>query len=245
MNTTKQETPLLPMRDYDDPDDLVGAEVERHERQALGFWRRASIGAGALLGFSLLGNIVQSARPREVRYIRVGGIEGAKPINYNDLDYTPHAGEIRTFLYHWVGYRYELKPETALTNYPKNFYFLSDTITSQLMAQDAQTKRVAMVAAHQYPPSTVDINSVEFQDLNKVRQLNGTVANGAAIIHARVIFNPATQAERTEHHAISLKFIVNPAQVDDSDHKKNPDFAIENPLGLTITFLDDSREKVD
>ena len=60
----------------------------------------------------------------------------AQAIQYSDLDYTPREGEVRTYLTDWANYRYTINPDTIATKYPLNYYFLSQSLASQLMAED-------------------------------------------------------------------------------------------------------------
>ncbi len=55
---------------------------------------------------------------------------------YSDLNYSPREGEVRTYLTDWANYRYTLNRETVAKKYPLNYYFLSQTLATQLMGED-------------------------------------------------------------------------------------------------------------
>src|SRR5947209_2664556 len=67
------------------------------------------------------------------RYVRIDDIGRATAIAYNDLNYSPREGEIRTYLTDWANYRYTINRETVTKKYPLNYYFLSQPLAAQLM----------------------------------------------------------------------------------------------------------------
>ena len=71
----------------------------------------------AMLIIALLAN-----RKVVYRYVRIDEMGRATAIAYNDLNYSPREGEIRTYLTDWANYRYTINRETVAKkgSYPKS-----------------------------------------------------------------------------------------------------------------------------
>ena len=172
------------------------------------------------------------------RYIRISEMGQAAPIAYNDLDYSPREGEIRTFLTEWATDRYARLRDTVAKTYPRNFFFLNDQLASKLMTDDVRNRTIAKVIAGQTEENDVWINNVVFTSLGKERIGNQPVYTGMAIVDLVKSFS--TGIPRKEHWQISVVFYLNPDEVG----KRSitfPQFATYNPLGLIITDLHEAR----
>ena len=96
-------------------------------------------------------------RPIANRYIRIDEMGRAQAIQYSDLNYSPREGEVRTYLTDWANYRYTINRDTIAKKYPLNYYFLSQTLASQLMAEDNQNHLVSQVVGGQIEQSDVEV----------------------------------------------------------------------------------------
>src|ERR1700736_5897604 len=103
--------------------DTIGTEIytaHYHERRT----SRWALGiAGVVVLFQLAVIVQLAGRPVVTRYIRIDEVGHAVPIAYNDLNYSPREGEIRTFLTDWATFRYTRLAGTVAKMYPKNFLF--------------------------------------------------------------------------------------------------------------------------
>src|SRR5271154_2545923 len=98
---------------------------------------RYVIGTLSVLLLGSFGAIVSLAhKPIVNRYIRIDEMGRAQAIQYSDLNYTPREGEIRTYLTDWSNYRYTVNRDTVAKKYSLNYYFLSQSLASQLMLED-------------------------------------------------------------------------------------------------------------
>ena len=134
--------------------DHIGNEVYAShyaERKAY----RLVIGCGTvvLLGSMWL-NFSLAHRPIANRYIRIDEMGRAQAIQYSDLNYSPREGEVRTYLTDWANYRYTIGRDTIAKKYPLNYYFLSQTLASQLMTADNANHLVSQVVAGQIETAT-------------------------------------------------------------------------------------------
>lgn len=172
------------------------------------------------------------------RYIRINEMGQAAPISYNDLDYSPREGEIRTFLTEWATDRYARLRDTVAKTYPRNFFFLNDELANRLMTEDVRNRTIAKIIAGQIDENDVTVNNVVFTSLGKERIGNSPVYSGTAIIDCFKVFS--TGVPRKEHWQITVTFYLNPDEVT----KRSvtfPQFATFNPLGLVITDLHEAR----
>src|SRR6266567_9624685 len=116
--------------------DQIGNEVYAShyaERKAY----RLIIGCGTvLLCGSMWLNFSLAHRPIANRYIRIDEMGRAQAIQYSDLNYSPREGEVRTYLNDWANYRYTVNRDVIAKKYPLNYYFLSQSLASRLMADD-------------------------------------------------------------------------------------------------------------
>jgi type IV secretion system protein VirB5 len=172
------------------------------------------------------------------RYIRINEMGQAAPISYNDLDYSPREGEIRTFLTEWAMDRYARLRDTVAKTYPRNFYFLSDDLANRLMTDDVRNRTIAKIIAGQIDENDLTVNNVVFTSLGRERIGSAPVYSGTAIIDCFKVFT--TGAARKEHWQMTATFYLNPDEVS----KRSvtfPQFATFNPLGLVITDLHEAR----
>ena len=215
--------------------DQIGNEVYAShyaERKAY----RLIIGCGTVLLLGLMGlNFSLARRPVLNRYIRIDEMGRAQAIQYSDLNYTPREGEVRTYLTDWANYRYTINRDTIATKYPLNYYFLSQSLASQLMAEDNRNHLVSQVMAGQMEQSNVDVRDVTITSMSIEKIQGATIARGTALVAIDRIYSPDhSRQPRTEHWMLSVTYYLNPAQVSDQA-KVFPQFETINPLGLTIT----------
>ena len=225
--------------------DQIGNEVyacHYAERKAY----RLVIGCGTVLLLGSIGlNLSLARRPMVNRYIRIDEMGRAQAIQYSDLNYTPREGEVRTYLTDWANYRYTINRDTIATKYPLNYYFLSQSLASQLMAQDNRNHVVSQVMAGQMEQSDVEVRDVTITSMSVQKIQGGNVARGTALVAIDRIYSPDhSRQPRTEHWMLSVTYYLNPAQVSDQA-KVFPQFETINPLGLTITQFHENEVSVD
>jgi type IV secretion system protein VirB5 len=225
--------------------DEIGNEVYAShyaERKAY----RLIIGCGTALLLGSMGlNLSLARRPVVNRYIRIDEMGRAQAIQYSDLNYSPREGEVRTYLMDWANYRYTISRDTIAKKYPLNYYFLSQTLSTQLMAEDNQNHFASQVIGGQIEQSDVDVKNVTITSLSQ-ETIQGTVlARGTALVALDRLYSPGHSHEpRTEHWMLSLTYYLNPKQVSDQA-KIYPQYEFINPLGLTITEFHENRVSVD
>lgn len=225
--------------------DKIGNEVYAShyaERKAY----RLVIGCGTviLLG-SLWMNFALAHRPVANRYIRIDEMGRAQAIAYSDLNYSPREGEVRTYLTDWANYRYTINRETIGTKYSLNYYFLSQTLASQLMVDDNQNHLVSQVMGGQIEQSDVEVKNVTITSMSQETVQDATIARGTALVAVDKLYSPRYSREpRKEHWVLSVTYYLNPKQVSDQA-KIFPQFETINPLGLTITEFHENRISVD
>jgi type IV secretion system protein VirB5 len=225
--------------------DQIGNEVYAShyaERKAY----RLIIGCGTvLLCGSMWLNFSLAHRPLVNRYIRIDEMGRAQAIQYSDLNYTPREGEVRTYLTDWANYRYTINRDTIATKYPLNYYFLSQSLAPQLMAEDNRNHLVSQVMAGQMEQSDVEVRDVTITSMSVEKIQGGNVARGTALVAIDRIYSPDhSRQPRTEHWMLSVTYYLNPAQVSDQA-KVFPQFETINPLGLTITQFHENEVSVD
>src|SRR5689334_12810412 len=92
--------------------DHVGNEVYASHYAERKMYRFVVATLAVLLAISLFGDISLAKRKIVYRYIRIDEMGRAQAIQYNDLNYSPREGEIRTYLTDWANYRYTINRET-------------------------------------------------------------------------------------------------------------------------------------
>ena len=207
---------------------------------------RIIIGGLSVLLLGSFASIVALAhKPVINRYIRIDEMGKAQAIVYSDLNYTPREGEVRTYLTDWANYRYTLNRETVGKKYPLNYYFLSQTLATQLMGEDNANHTISQVASGQVEQSDVDVRNVTITSMS-TEQVQGTLmAKGTALVSIDKLYSIRNSREpRTEHWMLSVTYYLNPKQVSDQA-KVFPQFETINPLGLTITEFHENRLGVD
>jgi type IV secretion system protein VirB5 len=198
-----------------------------------------------LLCGSMWLNFSLARRPLVNRYIRIDEMGRAQAIQYSDLDYTPREGEVRTYLTDWANYRYTINRDTIASKYPLNYYFLSQSLASQLMVNDNQNHLVSQVMGGQMEQSDVEVRDVTITSMSVQTIEQTKVARGTALIAIDRIYSPDhSRQPRTEHWMLSVTYYLNPKQVSDQA-KIFPQFETINPLGLTITEFHENRVSVD
>lgn len=225
--------------------DEIGNEVYAShyaERKAYRF----VIGCGTVILLCSLGiNLSLARRPTANRYIRIDEMGRAQAIAYSDLNYSPREGEVRTYLTDWANYRYTINRETIGTKYPLNYYFLSQNLASQLMADDNQDHLVSQVVSGQVEQSDVEVKNVTITSMSQETVQDATMARGTALVAVDKLYSPRYSREpRREHWVLSVTYYLNPKQVSDQA-KVFPQFETINPLGLTITEFHENRISVD
>jgi type IV secretion system protein VirB5 len=225
--------------------DHIGNEVySSHyaERKAY----RLIIGCGTIL---LLGsiwlNFSLAHRPIANRYIRIDEMGRAQAIAYSDLNYSPREGEVRTYLTDWANYRYTISRDTVAKKYPLNYYFLSQTLASQLMTDDNANHFGSQVVGGQIEQTDAEVKNVTITSMSEETVQGAKIARGTALVTLDRLYSPRNSREpRTEHWAITVTYYLNPKQVSDQA-KIFPQFEIINPLGLTVTEFHENRLSVD
>jgi type IV secretion system protein VirB5 len=225
--------------------DHIGNEVYAShyaERKAY----RLVIGCGTVL---LLGsmwlNFSLAHRPIANRYIRIDEMGRAQAIAYSDLNYSPREGEVRTYLTDWANYRYTISRDTVAKKYPLNYYFLSQTLASQLMTDDNANHFVSQVVGGQIEQSDVEVKNVTITSMSEEAVEGARIARGTALVTLDRFYSPHNSRQpRTEHWAMTVTYYLNPKQVSDQA-KIFPQFETINPLGLTVTEFHENRLSVD
>lgn len=207
---------------------------------------RLVIGTETVLLLGAFGLIFSLAhRPIANRYIRIDEMGRAQAIQYTDLNYSPREGEVRTYLTDWANYRYTIARETIGKQYPLNYYFLSQSLASQLMNQDNQSHLVSQVVGGQVEQSDVEVKNVTITSMSDETVQGATIARGTALVSIDKLYSPRNSQEpRTEHWLLSVTYYLNPKQVSDQA-RIFPQFETINPLGLTITEFHENRISVD
>jgi type IV secretion system protein VirB5 len=225
--------------------DHVGNEVYAShyaERKAY----RLIIGCGTILLMgSMWLNFSLAHRPIANRYIRIDEMGRAQAIQYTDLNYSPREGEVRTYLTDWANYRYTVSRDTIGKKYPLNYYFLSQSLASQLMGSDNQSHLVSQVMAGQVESSEVQVRNVTITSMSEETVQGARIARGTALVTLDRLYSVQNSREpRTEHWLLSVTYYLNPKQVSDQA-RIFPQFETINPLGLTITEFHENRVSVD
>src|ERR1700727_181113 len=184
-------------------------------------------------------------RPIANRYIRIDEMGRAQAIAYSDLDYIPREGEVRTYLTDWANYRYTISRDTVAKKYPLNYYFLSQTLASQLMTEDNANHFVSQVVGGQIEQSDVEVKNVTITSMSEETVQGARIARGTALVTIDKLYSQSNSREpRTEHWAMTMTYYLNPKQVSDQA-KIFPQFETINPLGLTVTEFHENRLSVD
>lgn len=190
-------------------------------------------------------NISLAHRPTVNRYVRIDEMGRAQAIAYSDLNYSPREGEVRTYLTDWANYRYTINRDTIAKKYPLNYYFLSQTLASQLMGDDNTNHLVSQVASGQVEQSEVDVKNVTITSMSEETVQGARMARGTALVALDKLYSARNSHEpRTEHWAITVTYYLNPKQVSDQA-KIFPQFETINPLGMTVTEFHENRLSVD
>src|SRR5271154_1117779 len=242
-HTAAVEQPLTPEQAL--LTDHVGNELYAShyaERKAYRF----ALGCGAAVLLASIGmNVSLAHRPIANRYIRIDEMGRAQAIAYSDLNYSPREGEVRTYLTDWANYRYTISRDTIAKKYPLNYYFLSQTLASQLMSEDNTNHLVSQVIGGQIEQSDVEVRNVTITSMSEEIVQGARIARGAALIALDKLYSPHNSREpRTEHWAMAVTYYLNPKQVSDQA-KIFPQFETINPLGLTVTEFHENRLSVD
>lgn len=207
---------------------------------------RIVIGGLSVLLLGSFASIVALAhKPVINRYIRIDEMGKAQAIQYSDLNYSPREGEVRTYLTDWANYRYTLNRETVAKKYPLNYYFLSTTLATQLMAEDNAAHTISQVSSGQIEQSDVDVRNVTITSMSTEQIQGAVIAKGTALVNIDKLYSVRNSREpRTEHWMLSVTYYLNPKQVSDQA-KVFPQFETINPLGLTVTEFHENRLGVD
>ncbi len=184
-------------------------------------------------------------RPIANRYIRIDEMGRAQAIQYTDLNYSPREGEVRTYLTDWANYRFTINRETIAKKYPLNYYFLSQTLSSQLMNEDNANHLVSQVIASQVEQSEVEVRNVTITSMSEETVSEARMSRGSALVNIDRLYSPLNSHEpRTEHWLLSVTYYLNPKQVNEAA-RIFPQFETINPLGMTITEFHENRLSVE
>ncbi len=224
--------------------DHVGNEVYASHYAERKVYRFVVVTLAILLAVSLFGDISLAKRKIVYRYIRIDEMGRAQAIQYNDLNYSPREGEIRTYLTDWANYRYTINRETISKKYPLNYYFLAQPLVSQLMSEDNQNHLVSQVMGGQVEQSDVEIRDVAITSMSEESVSGTKLAKGTALVSIDKLYSPRySRQPRTEHWVVSVTYYLNPAIVND-EARTLPQFETLNPLGLVITEFHENRVSV-
>lgn len=202
-------------------------------------------GLSVLLLGSFASIVALAHKPVINRYIRIDEMGKAQAIQYSDLNYSPREGEVRTYLTDWANYRYTLNRETVAKKYPLNYYFLSSTLATQLMAEDNAAHTISQVSSGQIEQSDVDVRNVTITSMSTEQIQGAVIAKGTALVNIDKLYSVRNSREpRTEHWMLSVTYYLNPKQVSDQA-KVFPQFETINPLGLTVTEFHENRLGID
>lgn len=215
--------------------DEIGNEVySSHyaERKAY----RIIIGCGTVLLLGSMGlNFALAHRPIANRYVRIDEMGRAQAIQYSDLSYSPREGEVRTYLTEWANYRYTISRDTIAKKYPLNYYFLSQSLASRLMADDNQNHLASQVVSGQVESSDVQVRDVTITSMSEEMVQGAKIARGTALVTLDKVYSQQNSRNpRTEHWMLSVTYYLDPKQVNDQA-KIFPQYEFINPLGLTVT----------
>lgn len=225
--------------------DEIGNEVYASHYAERKAYRLILACGTVLLCGSMWLNFSLAHRPILNRYIRIDEMGRAQAIQYSDLDYTPREGEVRTYLTDWANYRYTINRDTIATKYPLNYYFLSQALASQLMAEDNRNHLVSQVIAGQIEQSDVEVRDVTITSMSVEKIQGANIARGTALVAIDKVYSPDhSRQPRTEHWMLSITYYLNPAQVS-QQAQIFPQFETINPLGLTITQFHQNEVSVD
>ena len=207
---------------------------------------RFIIAAETLLLLGSFGLIFSLAhRPIANRYIRIDEMGRAQAIAYTDLNYSPREGEVRTYLTDWANYRYTINRETIAKKYPLNYYFLSQTLSTQLMTEDNANHIVSQVIGGQVEQSEVEVRNVTITSMADEMVAGARMSRGTALVSIDRLYSAGNSREpRTEHWMLSVTYYLNPKQVSDQA-RVFPQFETINPLGMTITEFHENRVSVE
>ncbi len=207
---------------------------------------RFIIGTETVLLLAAFGVITSLAhRPIANRYIRIDEMGRAQAIAYTDLKYSPREGEVRTYLTDWANYRYTINRDTIGKKYPLNYYFLSQSLSSQLMSEDNVNHIVSQVLAGQVEQSEVEVRNVTITSMSDETVAGARMSRGTALINIDRIYSVRNSHEpRTEHWLLSVTYYLNPKQVSEQS-RVFPQFETINPLGMTITEFHENRASVE
>jgi type IV secretion system protein VirB5 len=134
---------------------------------------------------------------------------------------------------------------TTASEYPLNYYFLSQNRASQLMTEDNQNHLVSQVVGGQIEQSDVEVKNVTITSMSQETVQGAVMARGTALLALDKLYSPSHSREpRTEHWMLSLTYYLNPKQVSDQA-KVYPQYEFINPLGLNITEFHENRVSVD
>jgi type IV secretion system protein VirB5 len=243
IRTAPIEQPLTPEQAM--LTDHIGNEVYASHYAERKAYRLILACGTVLLCGSMWLNFTLAHRPVVNRYIRIDEMGRAQAIQYSDLDYTPREGEVRTYLTDWANYRYTISRDTIAAKYPLNYYFLSQSLASQLMTEDNQNHLVSQVMAGQIEQSDVEVKDVTITSMSVQKIQGANIARGTALVAIDKIYSPDhSHQPRTEHWMLSVTYYLNPAQVS-QQAQIFPQFETINPLGLTITQFHQNEVSVD
>lgn len=224
--------------------DHIGNEVYASHYSERRVYRFIIMTLAVLLAVSTFGVVFLSNRKLVYRYIRIDEMGRAQAIQYNDLNYTPREGEVRTYLTDWANYRYTINRETIAKKYPLNYYFLSQSLASQLMGEDNQTRLVSQVIGGQVEQSDLEVRAVTITSMSEETVQGVRFAKGTALVNIDKLYAPRySHQPRTEHWVLSVTYYLNPAIVNEQS-RTLPLFETLNPLGLVITEFHENRVSV-
>jgi len=225
--------------------DHIGNEVYASHYAERKAYRLIIICETVLLCGSIWSSWSLAHRPVVNRYVRIDEMGRAQAIQYSDLNYSPREGEVRTYLTDWANYRYTIGRDTIAKKYPLNYYFLSQTLASQLMTADNANHLVSQVVAGQIETSDVQVKNVTITSMSEETVQGTRIARGTALVAIDRFYSAQNSREpRTEHWMLSITYYLNPKQVSDQA-RIFPQFETINPLGLTITEFHENRLSVD
>ena len=231
-----QDSSLVPLdeRDILDP---VGEEVQRIKRTETQIWKLVSLFEALLLLLILPATAFLAYRVSQpvVRWMRINTMGQVEAIQYNDLNYTPEAVEVRQHLSDWATYSYARQQQTVLATYRRRFYFMTSALVAMTRQKDDKDQVIAQIAVGRIPGNKITDLTISFTSF----ETHGSKAKGTAEIYFSKVLESPSPSKPSQHFQTSVTFEVDPSRVPSITANLLPEYQEVNPIGLLITFLDE------
>jgi hypothetical protein len=204
------DSSLVPL-DEKDILDPVGEEVQRVKQTETRIWKLVSLFEASLLVLILPVTAFLAYRVSQpvVRWMRINTMGQVQAIQYNDLNYTPEAVEVRQHLSDWATYSYARQQQTVLATYRRRFYFMTATLVAATRQKDDKEQVIAQIAAGRIPSNKITDLTISFTSF----ETRASRAKGTAEIYFTKVFEAASTMTRPQHFQTSVTFEVDPSRV--------------------------------